>query len=128
MVGLPHSSLFDKLRILRLQSICSLECLPVYKTEKNLDSKYISSARRRALKYGVTFDETITRKLVFEKDNGQCYLCNIETHLENSKEGYQPQLSTVDHIIPISKGGSHTWENVRNCCLKCNITKHDRIY
>ena len=128
VVGLPHSSLFDKLRILRLQSICSLECLPVYKTEKNLDSKYISSARRRALKYGVTFDDTITRKLVFEKDNGQCYLCDIETHLENSKESYQPQLSTVDHIIPISKGGPHTWENVRNCCLKCNITKHDRIY
>ena len=128
VVGLPHSSLFDKLRILRLQSICSLECLPVYKTEKNLDSKYISSARRRALKYGVTFDETITRKLVFEKDNGLCYLCKLETHLENSKDSYQPKLSTVDHIIPISKGGPHTWENVRNCCLKCNITKHDRIY
>jgi hypothetical protein len=128
IVGLPHSSLFDKLRILRLQSICSLECLPVYKTEKMLESRYISSARRRALKYGVSFDETITRKLVFEKDNGQCYLCKVETHLENSKNNYQPKLSTVDHIIPFSKGGSHTWDNVRNCCLKCNITKHDRIY
>jgi len=128
VVGLPHSSLFDTLRILRLQSICSLECLPVYKTEKMLESRYISSARRRALKYGVSFDETITRKLVFEKDNGQCYLCKIETHLENSKDSYQPKLSTVDHIIPISKGGSHTWDNVRNCCLKCNFTKHDRIY
>jgi hypothetical protein len=128
VVGLPHSSLFDKLRILRLQSICSLECLPVYKAEKNLDSKYISSARRRALKSGVTFDETITRKLVFEKDNGICYLCKIETHLEHSKENYEPKLATVDHLIPISKGGPHTWNNVRNCCLKCNITKHDRIY
>ena len=59
---------------------------------------------------------------------GLCYLCKLETHLENSKDSYQPKLSTVDHIIPISKGGPHTWENVRNCCLKCNITKHDRIY
>ena len=128
VVGLPHSSLFDKLRILRLQSICSLECREVFKTEKALESNYISSAKRRALKYGVGFDETITRKLVFEKDNGQCYLCKTETHLEHSKENYEPKLSTVDHIIPISKGGPHTWENVRNCCLKCNITKHDRIY
>ena len=128
VVGLPHSSLFDTLRILRLQSICSLECLPVYKTEKKLDSKYISSARRRALKYGVAFDETITRSSVFEKNEGKCYLCKIETHLERKAIGYEPNLSTVDHIIPISKGGSHTWESVRNCCLKCNITKHDRIY
>jgi hypothetical protein len=128
VVGLPHSSLFDKLRILRLQGICSLDCREVFKTEKALESKYISSARRRAIKYGVAFDETITRKLVFEKENGRCYLCQIETHLEHSEENYEPKLSTVDHIIPISKGGPHNWENVRNCCLKCNITKHDRIY
>jgi hypothetical protein len=128
VVGLPHSSLFDTLRILRLQSICSLECLPVYKTEKIFESRYVSSAKRRAQKYGVSFDSTITRKLVFEKDLGKCYLCNIDTHLERSASGYEPKLSTVDHIIPISKGGPHTWENVRNCCLKCNITKHDRIY
>ncbi len=128
VVGLPHSSLFDQLRILRLQSICSLECREVFKTEKALESNYVSRARSRALKYGVDFDQTITRKSVFEKDNGQCYLCKTETQLENIKEGYQPKLSTVDHIVPISKGGSHTWENVRNCCLRCNITKHDRIY
>jgi len=128
IVGLPHSSLFDTLRILRLQSICSLECREEFKTEKAIESNYISRAKIRASKYGVGFDQTITRKLVFEKDNGKCYLCDTETHLENLKESYQPKLSTVDHIIPISKGGSHTWENVRNCCLKCNITKHDRIY
>ena len=128
VVGLPHSSLFDTLRILRLQSICSLECLPVYKTEKILESRYISAAKRRALRYGVEFDETITRPSVFEKEQGKCYLCEVETHLERTDVGYQPKLATVDHIIPISRGGPHTWENVRNCCLKCNITKHDRIY
>ena len=128
VVGSPHSSLFDTLRILRLQGICSLECLPVYKTEKVLESRYVSSAKRRAQKYNVRFDSTITRRLVFEKDLGICYLCKIETHLERPANGYEPKLSTVDHIIPISKGGPHTWENVRNCCLRCNITKHDRIY
>ena len=128
VVGLSDSYINDPLRIIKLQGICSNECLPIYKSRKLIDSKYISGAKRRALKYGVGFDETITRKLVFEKDNGQCYLCKIETHLEHSKDNYEPKLSTVDHIIPISKGGPHTWENVRNCCLKCNITKHDRIY
>ena len=128
IVGLPESSLFDSLRLLRLQSICSFECLPVYKTAKALQSKYVSGARRRALKYGVEFDETINRESVFKNDLGKCYLCQIETHLEHINEGYEPKLATVDHVIPISKGGPHTWENVKNCCLKCNITKHDRVY
>ena len=128
VVGHPHASLFDTLRILRLQSICSHECLPIYKTEKLLQSRYVSGARRRALKYGVDFDETINRESVFKSELGKCYLCQIETHLEHISEGYEPRLATVDHVMPISKGGPHTWGNVRNCCLKCNITKHDRIY
>ena len=135
IVGLPESSLFNTLRLLRLQSICSLECLPVYKSEKTIQSKekdlqsrYVSGARRRALKYGVDFDETIYRESVFKIDLGKCYLCQVETHLEHINEGYEPNLATVDHVIPISKGGPHTWQNVRNCCLKCNITKHDRVY
>jgi len=128
IVGLPESSLFNTLRLLRLESICSLECLPVFKTAKVLQSKYVAGARRRALKYGVEFDETIDRKSVYKNDLGKCYLCQIETHLEHINEGYEPKLATVDHVIPISKGGPHTWGNVKNCCLKCNITKHDRIY
>ena len=128
VVGLPEASLFNTLRLLRLQGICSLECLPVYKNAKLLQSKYVSGARRRALKYGVDFDDTIDRESVFKSNLGKCYLCQIETHLEHINEGYEPKLATVDHVIPISKGGPHTWENVKNCCLKCNITKHDRIY
>jgi len=128
VVGMPHSSLFDALRLLRLQGICSLQCLPVYKTEKMIESKYVSSARSRAAKYGVAFDATINRLSVFEKDFGKCYICKADTHVERKDTSYQPNLSTVDHVIPISKGGPHTWENVRNCCLRCNITKHDRVY
>ena len=128
VVGHPHTSLFNTLRLLRLQSICSPECLPIYKTEKLLESRYVSGARRRALKYGVDFDETINRESVFKSELGKCYLCQIETHLEHISEGYEPNLATVDHVMPISKGGPHTWGNVRNCCLKCNITKHDRVY
>lgn len=128
VAGLSESYINDPLRILRLEGICSDECLPIYKSEKLIDAKYVGGAKSRASKYGVEFDYTITRRNVFEKDQGKCYLCEIETHLEQLSDGYNPKLSTVDHVIPISKGGPHTWENVRNCCLKCNITKHDRIY
>lgn len=33
--------------------------------------------------------------------------------------------ATVDHVIPISKGGTHTWDNVKPAHYKCNIDKAD---
>jgi 5-methylcytosine-specific restriction endonuclease McrA len=28
-------------------------------------------------------------------------------------------------VIPLSKGGGHTWENLKCCCIKCNLRKSD---
>jgi hypothetical protein len=37
-------------------------------------------------------------------------------------------LSSVgDHVVPLSKGGTHTLDNVVPCCLSCNCSKHDRL-
>ncbi len=49
------------------------------------------------------------------KYNGECLDCG-------SKEKI-----TCDHIIPISKGGQHTINNVQPLCLKCNMKKHIKI-
>ncbi len=34
---------------------------------------------------------------------------------------------TVDHVIPRSKGGGSTWENIVTCCAPCNRRKGDRL-
>ena len=34
--------------------------------------------------------------------------------------------STIDHVLPRSRGGRDTWENLVACCLRCNNTKSDR--
>jgi 5-methylcytosine-specific restriction endonuclease McrA len=33
---------------------------------------------------------------------------------------------TLDHVIPRSKGGSHSWNNIVTACEKCNSRKRDR--
>jgi 5-methylcytosine-specific restriction endonuclease McrA len=35
---------------------------------------------------------------------------------------------TIDHIVPISKGGEHTIVNIQAICRKCNVIKRDKIY
>jgi hypothetical protein len=115
-----------KLRHLMLSGICSDQCNVDFRDSRDADTAYRSSMRIRAQKFGVEYDETITRRLVFQNAKGLCYLCNSKTHFENTDE-YSPLLATVDHIIPWSKGGSHIWTNVKLCCLRCNIKKKDRL-
>ncbi len=34
---------------------------------------------------------------------------------------------SIDHIVPRSRGGEHTWENVVAACRPCNVRKRDRL-
>jgi 5-methylcytosine-specific restriction endonuclease McrA len=58
----------------------------------------------------------ITRRAVFARDGWACQYCG-------SKHG----SLTVDHVIPRSKGGGSTWENIVTCCAPCNRRKGDRL-
>ena len=68
---------------------------------------YIPSARRPAF----------TRFNVFLRDRFVCQYCG----------GAQPStMLTFDHLIPRSRGGYTTWENVVTACAPCNLRKGDR--
>jgi 5-methylcytosine-specific restriction endonuclease McrA len=58
----------------------------------------------------------ITRRAVFARDRWSCQYCGAERH-----------SLTVDHVIPRSKGGPSTWENIVTCCAPCNRRKGDRL-
>jgi 5-methylcytosine-specific restriction endonuclease McrA len=57
----------------------------------------------------------VNRRELFRRDNHTCQYCGSTKKL------------TIDHVIPRSKGGSHTWDNVVTACEKCNSCKGDRI-
>ena len=60
----------------------------------------------------------LTRKAIYERDEHICYLCGKEF-----TEGHL----TLDHIIPRSRGGQSTWENLATCCKECNTEKGDKL-
>ena len=55
----------------------------------------------------------ITRRAVFARDGWACQYCGTRTTL------------TVDHVIPRSKGGASSWENIVASCAPCNRRKGD---
>lgn len=58
------------------------------------------------------------RQGLFVRDNGQCGYCLRRLNLQDS---------TIDHIIPRSRGGKHIWENLILCCKKCNTKKGNKL-
>ena len=85
--------------------------------------------RQRAIKAGVKH-EYYTRKHIFERDGYNCYLCGIPVDLSGSYIVGQPGWELyphIEHVIPISKGGSDTLDNVKIAHAKCNLIKGTQI-
>ncbi len=55
----------------------------------------------------------LNRKAVFARDRGRCQYC-------------RKAAENLDHVVPRSRGGTHTWENVVAACRRCNTRKGNR--
>lgn len=83
---------------------------------RNPDRAYEQQARRRARLVGAT-SEPIDREVIVLRDNSTCYLCGRILTLDEI---------TIDHVMPLARGGSHTMDNLRVACGPCNSAK--RMY
>jgi len=80
--------------------------------------------RRRAQKLALP-TEKFQHEDVYERDGWICGLCSEPVDREL---GYPDPLSkSLDHIIPLSRGGHHVWDNVQLAHLACNNKKQARI-
>lgn len=52
----------------------------------------------------------LSRRAIFARDGGRCAYC-------------QGPAETIDHVLPRSRGGRHTWDNVVAACARCNHVK-----
>ena len=70
-------------------------------------------------------DKDITLEKVFLRDGGKCRSCGAILSFKGSPQG--DLYPSVDHAVPLSKGGTHTWGNVQLMCRGCNRTKNDAL-
>lgn len=84
-----------------------------------------STPRKRARRFGVRYEPVDPIK-VFTRDGWHCQMCGIRTpHRLRAKN--RPNTPELDHIIPISRGGEHTYRNTQLLCRSCNISKSNKI-
>ncbi len=57
----------------------------------------------------------LTRRNVLHRDSHTCQYC-----------GYEGEDLTLDHVVPRSRGGLDTWENIVTACVRCNVRKGNR--
>ncbi len=56
----------------------------------------------------------LSRKNILKRDNNRCLYCGSRERL------------TIDHVIPRSRGGDDSWENLVSACTDCNHKKGNR--
>jgi hypothetical protein len=88
--------------------------------EKSTEKKH----RRRARKLGNGY-EKYNLKDIYERDNWICGIC--KQLIDKDLQYPDPQSKSIDHIIPLSKGGPDTFENVQLTHLICNVSKGSKI-
>lgn len=60
-------------------------------------------------------DIPLTRRNLLQRDNHSCQYC-----------GYIGEGLTLDHVVPRSRGGEDSWENMVTACVRCNVKKGNR--
>jgi hypothetical protein len=112
------------------RKFCSRKCFTDYsgiteinnfKYESNLSD---ATAIKRAKRYGVKHENLDPLK-VYEADNWVCRICGEP--IDRSLVWPNPMSASLDHIVPLSKGGNHVRANVQASHLHCNISKSNKI-
>lgn len=82
------------------------------------------SAIRRANLKSVTV-EKVDRAAVFDRDGWVCHICNDP--ISKDEAWPSPGSVSLDHVIPISKGGEHSYANCKAAHWGCNASKGDSV-
>ena len=112
-------------------------CNRHYKDERYPDQQYhfpddpeakrkrdLAKAKRRRAAQRRADAEDVDRDLVGERDGWRCGICRRK--VDQRRQYPHPLSPSLDHVIPLSQGGRHTYANTRITHLRCNLARSNR--
>ena len=102
------------------ESICSDEC-----RRSKLNHHYSMKKEERRKKAWTPESNQINVRSLFKRDNGICWLCGEMCDIDADPN--DNRYPSVDHVIPIARGGLDEWNNVRLAHRQCNSVKWAHI-
>ena len=98
---------------------CSKKCCKTFNYRVN------ETRRREQLRKNGKIDWDISIERLMKRDKNLCYLCGDKVNINlDYNDDYYPN---IEHVIPVSKGGTHTWDNVKLSHRICNMEKSDKV-
>lgn len=96
--------------------------------ERYADKERLADAerrhRRRARKRQATVG-ALDLDALWTESGGLCGICQLP--IDRALRWPHPASASIDHILPLSKGGAHSQENAQWAHLRCNLRKGDRL-
>lgn len=136
---LKHNTVKNKAELKKICKNCGIKFITTNSRQKYCCSrcKDRSKERRKELSRNERLlsrrhDKGITLDRLYRKYKGVCYLCGQRCDYNDFKKidgsiaigKYYP---TIEHVIPVSKGGTDTWDNVRLAHMICNSIKGNKF-
>lgn len=98
---------------------CSEKCMKRWAMRVKNDRRLKRMKQRK-------HDNDITLEKLFGRDSGICYLCGGACDWDDMTDGNAgDSYPSIDHVLPLAKGGTHTWDNIKLAHRKCNWEKRD---
>lgn len=84
---------------------------------KHIERAAASGAKRKARLWGAAINDFTLGEwnVLVDVFGKMCAYCGIE-----------PQQLTKDHVIPLARGGNHTYSNIVPACAHCNLSKNKK--
>jgi len=98
---------------------CSIHCGNKFGNRKK------ETIRRKQLRKNGKINWDISIARLTKRDKGICYLCSEQ--VDSKTHPNHDDYPSIEHVVPVVKGGTHTWDNVKLAHRKCNYIKSDNL-
>lgn len=100
---------------------CSIQC------QRRITNALTKDKRLRRIA-GALVDKDIDLQKLYERDEGVCAICGMVCDWDDYEVRDDTFIAgnsypSIDHIVPLSRGGKHSWDNVQLACRLCNSKK-----